>query len=127
MENEKPQAVVAFHDEKLGGDIFNYLSMSGYKVGLTWVEKGMGVFMEKMPSAKLYLMDINLGNPDTNIADPAIEAYNKLEKRLGKKECVFYALSGNPDAREKAIEKGIPQKHIKDKSELLSILRGLQI
>jgi hypothetical protein len=62
----------------------------------------------KLNKYGLYVMDANLGLPNSPDCTPAREVYNVLKKRAEGKQAVFYAISANRDAIANCREEKIP-------------------
>ncbi len=124
MENKK-QVIAGFHDPMNLGPVYDALSKEKYQIHEAFRLEQMEELMEKNPNADIYLMDINLGKPNTAWAEPALKVYKKLENRLKNNECIFYAVSFNNGAIDKAEELGIPEKYIPDKLDLYKLLKKL--
>jgi len=111
METKKT-ALLGIHDG-LADPLTDGFKLWGYSINLTDNPKEM---LEKATEKEydVYLMDVNLGKPNTTDIIPAIEIYNLIKSRVENKEAKFLAISGNINSISLARKQGVPAKRKSD-------------
>ncbi len=107
MAEKKLYALVGLHPGQSTDFLASLLSSIGYASDFAETTEDMVSFC-KNKTYDLYLMELNLGNPNSLDITPAKQVYNMVKHKLEKGEGVFYGVSGNIDTVCNAEEAGIP-------------------
>ena len=107
--------LAGFHDSDLVEACNDISKINGYSVDFASDDKDM---LEKANKTKygVYLMDANLGTPNSEDVTPVVRMYNSIKLRLVKEkgEVKFLAISSNQKAVEKLKKMGIPAQEKKE-------------
>ena len=125
MANRTLTALVGFHDEGLLESTVALFGMYDYSVtGVKTIEE----YLQKVREGPydLYYMDVNLGKFGSSNPSASVEVWGLVKERVEKEEAKFMAVTGNPEAISKAIERGIPKENLAEKRQfsLASFLKG---
>ena len=113
----KKTAIIGLHNFSSGEVLDRLLKSKGIETKVVMDMENMRKEIDSNPNSDFYFMDINLGKPNTEHVEPALEVYNRIKHRLEKGEAQFYGISSNQSALIKAVEVGIPKKYIFDKND----------
>lgn len=116
--------LIGVHNPRLLEQCIDFSQVMGYTVIDSTINFDEMLKKAKEDEYSRYLMDVNLGYPDTINITPAFEIWNIVAPKVEKGLAKFVAISGNIDAVEQAKKTGIPaEDKVKFGFELVSWLK----
>ena len=106
MAKKNLSALLGMHDQ-LADACKGMLETFEYSIDLANDKDEM---IDKINSKDYFLciMDLNLGNPNSDDISPSIEVYNALNEKYKSEKPKFFGVSGNTNAIKNAEKQGIP-------------------
>lgn len=116
--------LIGLHDPKLLEIFCSYLEVDGVSIdGVSNLTDMLSRTRNKEYHG--YIMDVNLGTPDSIDISPSVEVYRLVEERVQKGLAKYIAISLNDIAVQRANESGIPTI-AKTEFSMIDFLRELE-